>query len=92
MEEKEKEIIVNYEIPGFDKKDINIDITENQIEVYGKKRKEEGQKKNYSKFYKMMSLPSEITREGVKASYKDGILKVIMPKSGKSNKTKIDIE
>ena len=87
LQENEKEIIVNYEIPGVDKKDIKIDVTENQIEIYAKKKEETKKGKKFMEFYKLMTFPSEITREGIKTNYRDGILKIIMPKAEKTNKT-----
>jgi HSP20 family protein len=44
------------------------------------------------RFHSSVSLPSPVSDEGVKATYKNGILEVKMPKLATDNKKKIDVE
>jgi len=93
LKETEKEFIATLEIPGVDKKDIQLNITDNSIEVKVEKKSEmkiEDENKGYIRservyngFYRSMSLPSRVISQKAKASYKNGILEVIIPKSGK---------
>ncbi|MEM0465306.1 MAG: Hsp20/alpha crystallin family protein [Candidatus Pacearchaeota archaeon] len=100
LEERDKEIIAKFEIPGVDKKDIQLNITENRIEVKVEKKQEtKAEKKgfyreerSYRGFYRSMALPSEVIPEKAKAKYKDGILEVTMPKAEDKKKNKIEIE
>lgn len=99
LEETDKEIIAKIELPGVDKKDIHLNITENRIEVKVEKKQEAKlekkgvyrEERSYRGFYRSMSLPSEVIPEKAKAKYKDGILEVVMPKSEKK-KSKVNIE
>ncbi|NMB66890.1 Hsp20/alpha crystallin family protein [Candidatus Woesearchaeota archaeon] len=99
LEEKDKEIIVRFEIPGVDKKDIELNLNEKNVELKVEKKEESRiekkgilkEEKNYKRFYKSISLPSEIVVDKTKAKYKDGVLELVMPKK-ESNKKKIEIE
>ncbi|MEM3405901.1 MAG: Hsp20/alpha crystallin family protein [Candidatus Pacearchaeota archaeon] len=100
MEETEKDLILRFEIPGVDKKDIHLNITKNKVEIRAEKKKEEKIEKKgffkseriYNGFYRTMILPCEVIPEKAKAKYKDGILEVIVPKTKDDKKTKIEIE
>jgi len=91
LKETDKELIASIEIPGVDKKDIQLRITENNLEVKVEKKQEmKVEKKGYLRaersykgFYRSMYLPSKVIPEQAKASYKDGVLEIIMPKSEK---------
>lgn len=96
LKETDKELIASIEIPGIDKKDIQLQITENNLEVkVEKKQKMKVEKKGYLRaersykgFYRSMSLPSRVIPEQAKASYKDGVLEIIMPKAEKKKLVK----
>lgn len=88
--ENEKNIIAEIEMPGLDKKDIQIEFDKNNIRIKAETRselKQEDKKKgmyrlerNYSGFFRQFSLPENINIEKATAEYKDGILTVTMPK------------
>jgi len=96
LKETDKELIATIEIPGVDKKDIQLQITENNIEVNVEKKEEtKVEKKGYIKsersykgFYRSMSLPFKVMPEKTRASYKDGILEIVMPKVEKKKREK----
>lgn len=98
--EKEKEIVATFELPGVDKKDIQLTVTENRIEVKAEKKQEAKvekkgfykEERRYAGFYRAMSLPTGVIPEKTKARYKDGVLEVIMPKAEDKKKNKIEIE
>ena len=93
LDETEKEIRLNYEIPGFDKKDIDLELlSNNRIKVSAEKKEETKNKKSYSKFYREITLPSEINPDNVNATYKNGVLEVILQKSEKEKQSKKLIE
>lgn len=104
LEENENELKAYFEIPGVDKDDIQLNITDNNIEVKVEKHSEmkfadenKGffkSERAYSGFYRSMSLPTKVIPDKARASYKNGILEVIMPKAklGKSNGKRIQIE
>lgn len=66
-------LIASIEIPGIDKKDIQLQITENKKGYLRAER-------SYKGFYRSISLPTKVLPEQAKASYRDGVLGVVMPK------------
>lgn len=97
----EKEVIAKVELPGIDKKDIHLNVTERMLEIKAEKKKELKENKkgiykeerSYSGFYRALPLPAEVDTEKAKAKMKDGILEVHMPKVGKiSSGKRLQIE
>lgn len=94
--ETETGVIAEFELPGVDKKDINISITakDAEVSVARKEEKEERKKKFYRKeartlsFYRKITFPAEIIPEKAKATYRNGILRVEAPKAKPSKKQK----
>ncbi len=84
------------ELPGVDKKDIEINVTETELEVKStsKKRKEIEKKgyykleRSYSGFYRLIPLPVEVVPEKTTAEFKDGILTVTLRRAKPVKKKK----
>ena len=83
-----KDIIAKIEIPGVDKKDIQLSVTKNAISVKAQRKheaeiKKEGyykQERSYSSFQRSFTLPTEVKANQAQADYKDGILTITVPK------------
>ena len=88
------------ELPGMNKKDVGIEISDSVITVSGKRSKSETKDNNnysemsYGKFSRSFKLPEDIITDKVTAKMKDGILAVFVPrmKSVKLETTKIAIK
>jgi HSP20 family protein len=92
VKEGEKEFLVEAEIPGMKKEDIFIDVDGDTVSLragmQSEKEEKKGEKIVYSeRSYGMVSrsftLPVDVDDKAVKAEYKDGVLKLVLPK--KSN-------
>jgi HSP20 family protein len=100
LSETPDEFIVKAEIPGTDPKNIDISLNDGMMTIKGEKRQEKEEKKenyhfverSYGAFTRSVPLPGEVQREKVKASYKDGVLKVILPKSEEARKKEIKVK
>lgn len=100
LEETDKEVIAKFEMPGVDKKDIQLNVTPDKIEVKVEKKQEAKvekkgfyrEERSYRGFYRAMALPSEVLADKAKAKYKDGVLEVTIPKAENKKKNKIEIE
>ena len=85
-----KEYLVKAELPGIEKEDLNIEITENGIEISGEiksEQKEEDKSKGflkrerrYASFYRSLPLPEAVLTDKAEAELKDGVLTVKLPK------------
>ena len=88
--EKEKNYLIDIEIPGMDQKDIDVTINEddNSLVIKGNKeyKKEEENEdihineRFYGSFRREMNLPSNCNLEKVEAEYKNGVLTLNLPK------------
>ncbi len=100
VSETEKELIVKAEVPGMDKKDININLSDGLLTIKGEKKQEKEEKnenyhsveRRYGKFSRTMRLPRDIEVDKVDATYKDGVLKITLPKSESAKSKKIEIK
>jgi HSP20 family protein len=100
--EEEGDIVVKTELPGMTKDDIEVNITENRITLSGEKKKEEKIEKkdyyrlerSYGSFHRTFDLPAEVQTDKAKASFKNGVLEVRIPKTeeAKEKVKKITIE
>lgn len=100
--ETESELTLKAAIPGMSKDDIEINVTSDRITVSGERKSEEQKpeetyhvkQQSYGSFNICYSLPAEVKPEEVKASYKDGVLAVHMPKAevAQEHKVKVEVE
>ena len=100
VSETEKEVIVKAEVPGVDKKDIHINLSEGLLTIKGEKKQEkEDENENYhcverryGTFSRTMRLPFEVEADKVDATYKHGVLKLTLPKSETAKAKEIEIK
>ncbi|MEE8553965.1 MAG: Hsp20/alpha crystallin family protein [Desulfobacterales bacterium] len=86
--DNEDKFVINAELPGVDKKDIVIDVKGRFLTLKGerssgkevKEDKYHRRERAYGSFERVFTLPAEIDPDKVKADYKDGILKIDIPK------------
>ena len=98
--ETESELIVNVEIPGVDPGDIDVSLSEDTLFIEGEKRPETEEKeedyhlaeRNYGSFMRSIRLPVEVQSDKISASYKNGVLKVVLPKPKRPQKKEIKIK
>ena len=94
--EKDGVVTIDFELPGLDKKDINIELEGNNLTVSGKVQKDNEVKeenfyrreRSYGEFSRSFTLPDGIKEKDLKASYKNGVLKVSFPKTKEIDKKK----
>lgn len=90
MYETNKDVFVEADIPGCDKKDVKISIDNNMLTISGEKKEEKEIKKKsfYQKeqrvgaFYRSVGLPDYADVNKPKATYEKGVLKISFPKTG----------
>ena len=100
MYDNEKEIVIKAEVPGMDKKDINISVADSTLTIKGEMKKEEETKeedyyyaeRTYGSFSRRLELPAIVQESKIKANIKDGILEIHLPKAPESKAKKIKID
>lgn len=86
--ETNKAFEIQLAVPGFEKKDFNIDLKDGRLTISGERKFEkESKEKNYhtvqteyGKFFRSFQLPDNIEAQGIEASYENGILILTIPK------------
>jgi HSP20 family protein len=88
------------DLPGLKKEDIKIEIQENMLTLRGEKKFEDEKKeKNYrlceryhGEFVRTFALPENVNMEGIVAEFKDGVLKLEIPKTEKAKPKQIEVK
>lgn len=88
-EETDREFKVTFDLPGVKKDDVHVEVVGNQLRISGE-RKEEKEVKDrsfyhserfYGLFERSFSLPKNVKIDEIAADFKDGVLKIAIPKS-----------
>lgn len=98
--DRDKELVVKAELPGIDKKDLDISVTKNTVTIQGSTSHEEKEEKgdyyrceiSRGSYSRSLSLPADIDEGKVKAKFKDGVLELTLPKLEKAKRRTIKIE
>jgi HSP20 family protein len=86
--ENEDAIVVKAELPGVDKDKIAVDLQDRVLTIKGERSSDREEKKDrfyrreriHGSFERAFSLPDGVNPDAIKAEYKDGVLKIEVPK------------
>lgn len=102
ISEDKDNVYIDADMPGFEQKDISLSVNEDQLLLSANREEvKEEKKKNYYRserssgtFYRELYLPSIVDASRAKASYRNGVLKVTLPKreTEKGKEIKINVE
>jgi HSP20 family protein len=98
--DRDNEVVVEAELPGVKKDDLDVSMTENTVTIKASTRKEEKEEKgDYRRreistgfFSRTLSLPVAVQGEKAKAAFKDGILTLTLPKTEQAKKLSIKVD
>jgi HSP20 family protein len=98
VEETDDSWIVEAELPGVDKKDVDVDVHGNELTISGeiKERERKGilrrRTRRTGRFEYRVSLPGEIDRDNVQASLDGGVLTVRVPKPEQERPHRVEVQ
>ncbi|MEW6353077.1 MAG: Hsp20/alpha crystallin family protein [Pseudomonadota bacterium] len=98
--DRDNEIVVRAEVPGVDKKDLDVSMTDNTITIKGETKYEEEEEKGdyyrceltHGAFARTIPLPGAVDASKAKATYHEGVLEMNLPKLEKSKRHSIKVE
>jgi HSP20 family protein len=98
--ERENELVLKIDVSEVNQDEIDIKVEENNLIIQGERKltkiAEEERflqiERPYGTFYRSFTIPRTIDRNGIKASYKDGVLLVALPKKEKNPPRQILVE
>jgi HSP20 family protein len=102
MIERDHTLVIKLDLPGLKKEEVNVSFTDEGLVVEGERMHEVECKKNewfttertYGHFYRLVPLPEGVNYKEVKATFKNGVLEVMVPVPAAVAKTpyKVPIE
>jgi HSP20 family protein len=99
FEDKDDEVVVVAEIPGFDENDVQIEVMDNRLILRGQKNLENEERgSNYyrlergvTEFTRVISLPPGIDADSARAKFKNGLLRIVLPKAENAKARRIEV-
>jgi HSP20 family protein len=97
--ETDSAYLIKGEIPGVNKEDVKVMIEDGMITMRGERKQEKEEKdkkfhrieRSYGSFMRSFRVPDDVDEAAVKAEFKDGMINVTLPKSGKSKAKSINV-
>ncbi|MGE5027106.1 MAG: Hsp20/alpha crystallin family protein [Betaproteobacteria bacterium] len=98
--DRDEEILVRAEVPGVDKKDLEISVSENTVTITGKTNHEDREEKGsycrcevtHGVFSRTVALPGDVDADKAKTRLNEGMLELTLPKVAKSKRHTIKLE
>lgn len=98
--DRAEEVVVRAELPGIDKKDLDVTVTGDTLTIKGVSRHEEKEEQGdyfrseiaRGSFARTLVLPAAVDASRAKASFKDGLLEVRLPKKEEAKRQSVTIE
>lgn len=99
VSETESQLVVRAELPGMSQDEIEINLQENVLTLKGEKKQEIKEEKenyhrierSYGSFSRSLTLSSGVTADNINATFKDGVLEIVLPKTEEAKPKKIAI-
>jgi len=96
----ENQLIIKAELPGVGEEDVELTIKDNVLTIKGEKKKEQEVKEDdyyfsecqYGSFERSVKIPDDTNIDKVAASFKNGVLEIIMPKKEEKKPRKINVK
>ncbi len=100
VSETKDKVVVKVEAPGMDPKEMDISLSGGTLTIKGEKKQEKEEKdenyhlveRSYGSFSRSVRLPAEVQEDKVKATYKDGVITITLPKTEQAKEKEIKIE
>jgi len=100
VHEDKDNLFVKVELPGMKKEDINVSLHDGNLSISGERKSEEWHEKAevyraerfVGRFQRTVGLPAPVAVDKVKATYKDGVLTITLPKTEEAKPKQIDVQ
>jgi len=98
--EEKDDVIVKAEMPRLAKEDVEVNLTDSRLTIKGEKKKEEEVKeedyfyseRSYGSFARVLEVPCKVKGDKVKASFKNGVLEVKLPKAEEAKSRSVEVK
>jgi HSP20 family protein len=98
--EEKDSVVVKAELPGMKKEEVEVNLAGENLTIKGEKKEEQEVKeddyyrreRSYGSFLRNVALPCDVKSDEIKASFKDGVLEIRMPKTEEAKKKSISVK
>lgn len=98
--DRDEDVVVRAELPGIEKDEVEISVADNTVTIKGESKREEKEEKgdyyrceiSHGAFARTVVLPHNVNAEAGKATFKDGVLELTLPKVEKAKRRSIKID
>ena len=98
--DRDKDLLIRAELPGVDKKDLDISMTDSSVTIKASTHYEEKEEKGdyyrseiaQGQYARTISLPAEVDMDQARTTFKDGVLELTVPKLERSQRRSIKVE
>jgi HSP20 family protein len=80
VEENDKEIVVRADVPGFEENELDVRLENDVLTIKAEKEQKGDKQREYRSFFRQVTLPPGIDAEKVRASYRNGVLELHIPR------------
>jgi HSP20 family protein len=85
--QRNNELVIRADLPGLTKDDVKVDVTDDAVTIQGERRREHEEERggiyrserSYGSFHRVVPLPEGAIADQAKASFKNGVLEIVMP-------------
>jgi HSP20 family protein len=101
VEESEDHILMSFDIPGMKQDDFSVKVDDDRLVISGERKREETKtekrnvvysRRSYGKFQKAYQLPENIDSKKIEADYRDGVLRVYLPKTALQKENAFEVK
>lgn len=101
MHETENEYVVSCDLPGLERKeDVHIDVNNHMLTISGTIQRNQNireeqmhrRERFFGRFQRSITLPADAAADNIRATYKNGVLDIHIPKTTAGTKKRVDIE
>jgi HSP20 family protein len=100
VSESDNALQVRLDLPGVEAKEIDIQVSGNQLTIAGERKEEKEEKgetyhrieRRSGKFSRSISLPCTVAEDNIDATYHDGVLNITLPKTEEAKSKRIPVK
>ena len=100
ISETDNEFLIKAEIPEVKKEDVKVSVDKRVLTIQGERKQEKEEKgkkfhrieRYYGRFIRSFTLPDNVDESNIKATFKDGMLNLQMPKSARTKHNAIEVK
>lgn len=92
VQDRDKEVVVRAELPGFDEKELDIQVSDNVLTIKAEKEQKGDGQQRWSRFQRSFTLPTGADPDKIEANYRNGVLEMHIPRAEGAGPKRIRVQ